>query len=558
MHLAVRRIAAIVAAPALSLGVLAATSTPASAAPDPDAAAAAAAWLVAQPEDGLVTYDSGFGMYTDVGLSMDVGSALQSLGGADAVVDEISAAIAASVESGAYAAPYDYYFPAQPDPAAVRYQGDSASGTAKALAFLRGSNGDTAVIDDLAANLADYTIDSGAAEGRITDSPTMDGVPAPDSDYANLLGQAFAVQALAEVDLVPNPTSDYLVGLQCADGSFKESLPAVASATQDCAASSGTSSIDATALAVLSLLPLAADDDVEEVVLDAAAWLKSQQRTNGSFTTGDDFGANANSTGLATQALGLVVDEIPSQESAFAATVTKGAVWVRSHQVRVQACAPVDAEDAGAVAYADADRAAGLKNGITTATYGSWLRATPQAAVALTWAPAGGDAKVTSPTGFVKGGATAKIAVTMADPGEQVCAQVGTKPTVGWADVKGAASLRVTAPKQSATTKVVVYDSADASIGTATIKTLGAKKVSFTLKARVRLAKTQTVKVSGLAKAESVTITFRGKKVASGKATSAGAFAKSFKVTGKTGKAKVVVTGQFGNRTNTKTFTVTR
>lgn len=555
----VRRGVALVAVPALALAALAATPGTASAAPgntDLNPGTAAAGWLAQQPVNGIVSYKSFGFVNPDPGLSIDVGFALQLLGSQETTVTEIGNGIAASVQQeGGYSDDYSYEAPedyTDPDSPMHTYAGRSSNATAKALAFLKATGGHEDVAESLTSKLVNDLVEDGPGEGRLTDYPMRDGNDYPAGDYANILGQAFAVRALDAVSHpATTPATDYLLGLQCADGSFKEALPATAAATPDCAAAAGAGSIDATATAVVSLSSQADDTAVQAAITKAAAWLVAQQQADGSFSTGADFGANSNSTGLATTALGL---------TGAAASATKGAVWVRQHQVHYQdACAPFAPSASGAIAYDGADRAAGLKDGITEDTYGTWLRASAQAATALLWAPKGDGANVLFTAEYVKAGGTKAVGVIGADPGEQLCAAAGSTKVVGWADANGEADLQVAIPSKTATTKVAVYD-VETKLGTATIKALGAKKLPIKLKAKVRKGKTQTVKVTGLAPGESVKVKLLG-KTRSGQANKNGVFTASAKATGKYGKpgrAKVTVVGEFANRKGSKTFKVVR
>ncbi len=50
-------------------------------------------------DDGLLTYDSGFGDFTDVGLSLDAGFALSAAGGRTGAVASILAGLESSLDS---------------------------------------------------------------------------------------------------------------------------------------------------------------------------------------------------------------------------------------------------------------------------------------------------------------------------------------------------------------------------------------------------------------------------------------------------------------------------
>ena len=94
--------------------------------------------------------------------------------------------------------------------------------------------------------------------------------------------------------------------------------------------------------------------------------------------------------------------------------------------------------------------------------------------------------------------------------------------------------------------------------GKATIRALGANRLPVAVRAaKIRKGKVQVVRVSGLAAGEAATVRVLG-KVKRGHATKAGVFRASVRVTGKPRTVKVVVLGQFSNRTRTTTFKVVR
>jgi len=556
----VRRAAALVVAPALATFALVAVPSSATAAADPSPAAAGSGWLAAQPTNGMLSYLN-FGFDTpDPGLTIDAALALQEVGGTAVPVGQIRDAIIAELGSDnpfRYGADYDYYYPEQPDPAAVRYTGHSANARAKSLAFLSTVVADPTNIGgmDLVSLLEDVTTDAGPAAGRISDDAMKGGAPYPAGDYANVLGQAFAVRALNQVSSPEAPAATaYLLAQQCSAGFFAEVMPAADSAQQTCDGTAGKPSIDATALAVLSLLPQAQSPAVLTALTKAATWLVQHQTADGAFRTDGDFGANANSTGLATWALGKLSAASPSAAAALAAPLAKGAVWVRNHQVTgIGTCQPVAAATNGAIAYDDADLAAG----ITDANEGKWLRATTQALPALRFAPAGAGTNVLFTAEYVRAGTTPSVGVIGAAPGDKLCATtVDGQKILSTADANGEAQFQIKLGTKTANTVVTVANAAGVA-GTATIKALGAKKLPISLKAKVKKGKVQKVTVRGLAAGESVKVKVLG-KTKRGQANKKGVFTASAKATGKPRKVKVTVTGEFGNRSGTKTFKVVR
>ncbi len=539
MHVAVRRIAALVAAPALSLGALAALSAPAQAASDPAPAAKAAAWLATQvPSTGILTtayvFEGETYDYEDFGLSIDVALALHAAGGQEAAVTTIADGVEDGIDK--YTAPGFGTVVA-------------AGATAKALTLAQAAgDGSSTYAADLKSQLESTVAQDDPIAGRLQDQ--LDPNEEFATDYANTIGQAFAAMSLdaAESPAIDHVT-DFLLEQQCSAGYFRQAFAAPDAADQSCDGGSGQADVDATGLAVRALI--SQDNPANDAHIDAAvAWLKSVQRADGAFSAGSDIPTpNANSTGLAGYALALAGETGPA---------AKAATWIRSRQAtNLPSCATFAAADSGALAYDAAARTAAQKKPLDVLSVDPFRRATAQALPVLAWAPAGsGKPKATYASGFVQAGKTTPLKVSGAAPGEALCLKSPGKATLVNATAQGTLTTSIATPTKTTVLKLSVVNAAG-TVGSANLQVLGAKKVPFSLKAKVRLKRAQVVRVSGLAKGESVTVTYRGKKVASGKATSAGTFAKSFKVT-KVGKAKVVVRGQFGNRTNSKTFTVVR
>jgi hypothetical protein len=113
------------------------------------------------------------------------------------------------------------------------------------------------------------------ADGRFSDRSEF-------GDFSNAFSQSFAILALAgTASGVPPDAVAFQQAAQCPDGGFPEQFAAEACA----------SDVDSTAMVVQALLATGADPAA------ALDWLAGQQRPDGSF------GGNANSTGLAAQAL---------------------------------------------------------------------------------------------------------------------------------------------------------------------------------------------------------------------------------------------------------------
>jgi hypothetical protein len=546
MRSTARRVAAVLAAPALTLSVLAATSSPASAAVDPGPATAAGTWLVGQLDNGLLLspYDDSEGNpYPDFGASIDAALSLHAVGAPAPVVGGISDAVAARV---------DEYVTGD---AAGDPDSTYAGATAKAAVLAQTAGDDPTSFGgvDLIQALEGVVDTEGATNGRIVDVSTY-------GDYANTLGQAFAAQALdtAGSDLA-DPVTDFLLDQQCAAGFFRQSFAAIGAADQTCDGGAGQPDVDATSLAVQSLQSQLDDTDVAGHVADAVAWLKSAQNANGSFGADASLpNANANSTGLAGYALLLSGETEAAQ---------RAAAWLRAHQAtNVAHCFYYDPADTGSLAYDNASLKAAQAGPMDDQLRYTAQRSTAQALPALLAAQAGpGDPQALFAAEYVKAGGKKPVGVVQAAPGEALCAMLGEQSVLGYANAAGEGHLPVVIPTKTGTSKVKVAN-ADGTFGTAEIHALGAKKLPFTLKNTVAAGRKQLVKVSGLAPGESLSIVVHWPKsgpkqtsvVTAVQANSEGRFTHSFKVPHQPGKGRVVVTGQFGNRKNSKSFTVTR
>ncbi|WP_344155551.1 hypothetical protein [Nocardioides koreensis] len=363
---------------ALALGALAlAVSACGSSDSDPTPAAASseehdtaaldagAAWLDDQVTDGVVHNDQ----YDldDYGLSIDVALALHAVDDQPDTVQAVSDQVAKHV--GEYTSPgYGTV--------------TSAGGTAKALVLAQAAGADPTSYGgtDLVAQLEDTVADRGPVEGRLQDA--LDKKEASATDYANVVGQAYAVTGLDAADSdEAAAATDFLVAQQCEDGWFRlDFTKDTGAADQSCDGDpSSKPDLDATAFAVRAL---AADDSAEATAaVDAAvAWLGEQQASDGSFGGGGSASttANSNSTGLAGAVLA---------DAGETAAAEKAATWVFRHQA--VDCDRFDAADVGAIAYDDASLTAAAKKGITAKTSDQFRRAGSEALPVLQWLPAG-------------------------------------------------------------------------------------------------------------------------------------------------------------------------
>ncbi|WP_210438331.1 prenyltransferase/squalene oxidase repeat-containing protein [Nocardioides xinjiangensis] len=357
-------------------------------------------WIASQLTDGIAVGD-----FADIGLSIDAGLAFEAIGdtaGAELVADRIEPAL---VTSEAY--PYGYVTSDEYSWPGNEYlgQGRYANATAKAAAFAGRVGRDAATAYDnvdLVAQLEDLTDD---ATGVIGDDTSF-------SDYANTIGQAFAVEALARAGSdEAGAATQALLAQQCPAGYFLFTL-----GSTECG---DVPSADVTALAVISLRASGIGSTrVAAAVALATQWLESVQKSDGSFE-GDAStpGSNANSTGLAGWALG----EVGRSTSA-----ARAAVWTRSMQV-ADAGACASQAPTGAVAYNVADLSAARTDGIagSSTVRDKWRRATFQSAPVLRWAPAATEPLSISTPVSAAERTTVAATVRGLAAGEQACVSLG-------------------------------------------------------------------------------------------------------------------------------------
>ena len=417
------------------------TGPGAHAATDPTPVAKASSWVQGQlRSDGLLhqTNDYGTGPIKsrDYGGSIELGYALDAVGRTGKVA-AIRDGLAAHVDS--YITGADYSEP-----------GDLAAGpTGKLLAFVADLGGDADPADfggtDLVARMEALTTDSGRVSD--TDVPPFYCGPAYDQpcDYANVFGQTWAARGLLDAGSSEGATAlSFLLTQQCPDGRFPTYF--------DDSCDSGEAGPDAAAFAIILLHDeTTADPSLAPALTDAADWLESVQRADGSFA--DDNGkANADSTGLASWALSI---------EGRADAATKGAVWLRSLQVPGGGCDGKLSGERGAVAYDPATYKAGRKNGIGALEAGQWQTVAAQVLPALLAAPArpGGDS-IDVPQRVGAGG-TAQIKVALA-AGERGCVGIGAAPqksVVGPAD-GSKVTVTVPVPRKTGRTQVTLRTAA--------------------------------------------------------------------------------------------------
>jgi hypothetical protein len=272
-----RRIRGLIVTAALILPLTVAAS--AVAAPDPDQAAAARGtdYLVTQLVEGTHLDFAGF-PGADYGLTADLAIALAATGGQDATLGQVVGYLAGHVAdyadpngTGAFPGPYG-----------------GALGKLAVVAEITGQDPLAFGGFDLLAALTSHICTSADAASIAAGTCTAVG------DFYQAfsgISQALGVLALARAGVtVPASAVTRLEQLQCSDGGFSSVL--ITPGT------SCTSDVDSTAYAVqaLHLVPAAA-----AVVQSAESYLLAAQGAGGGYTGA--AGVNANSTGLAVQAL---------------------------------------------------------------------------------------------------------------------------------------------------------------------------------------------------------------------------------------------------------------
>lgn len=383
----------------------------------------------------------------DLGAQADLHLALETLGDdtrQEQIVDNFTAGADAYVNTS-----YSYE--------GSDYSGVSSGAVAKTLYVATEADLDPTAFGaddgeqlDLLDLLSERMTAEGPSQGRLADLARKDGKPDPESNYANTFGQAYAVRGLAEsdgdlADELYEPIRDFLLAQQCEAGFFRLYFnPDAEADEQSCDAADPAEEApagDTTALVLLLLDDVAADDPVVADALDRAEeWLAEQQADDGTFPS-EPAGAepNTNSVGMAGWALGVRGDS----EAALAASA-----WVRQHQLVGFACDAEAAKQEGAIALTDRARADAVEQGVDQQALMEWQAATVQATAVLAWEPeTSKELQVNSET--VDDGV--QVEVTGAVPGEPVCATAGDTTALGFADDTGAATIDVAATSTSIT-----------------------------------------------------------------------------------------------------------
>lgn len=357
MHLDhVRRLGAVLGAVTLGASLIVMAPSAAHAAPDDRSAG----WLTRQLDGGLVHNDQ-FD-FDDYGLTADTAIALAAIGGEGRTVRRISRALADNVRSWTTGVDFE---------SSDIYAGSTAK--AVVLAQTAGRTPRSFGGVNLVRQLGRLVSTRGNTRGRIQDRA--------ETDYANVLGQSFAVQGLSRAGSGKADTAlAFLLRQQCSRGYFRLNFAPATSARQSCDAGTRLTSApdtDATALAILSMETIRKPGrTVRAAIADGVRWLKRRQAANGSFGGGTSTrGKNTNSTGLAAWALG---------EAGACGTATKAAAWVKRFQVQPDESAALAGEK-GAIAYNRAALRSADANGIGVAERDQFRRATSQAAPGLSY-----------------------------------------------------------------------------------------------------------------------------------------------------------------------------
>ncbi len=526
-----RRWGAAVAVSALTLTTLAVAGPAQAVTADPRPPTDGATWLSAQLTDGLVhntQYD-----FDDYGLTIDLALALDALGGRDAEVQQISDTVAAGIAN------YIGYDPEQ-----------YAGATAKAIVLAQAA-GDPATSYggvDLVERLEGLVSADPTTLGRIRDASAY-------GDYANVLGQAYAAQGLTDagssraVDV-----TGFLLEQQCSAGFFRLYFAEETQPDQTCdgGVSSGASApdTDATAIAVTAL----ASQDTPAVgaaLTKAGDWLLDQQKRDGSFGGGTATeGSNANSTGLAGQALAVLGKPTAAR---------RAAIWVRRHQVHeAGACTTALHAEQGAIAYDDAGLAAARRDGIDDTTSDQWRRATTQALPVLALAPAASSAlTATAPSDYVRAGSRTRVRLAGLAPGDSACVQRRGIAASALANRFGKATARPRVPSGTADRTFAVRDASGRST-TVLLKALGATTFTVHLRrAHLPAGTRQHLGVRGLASHERLSVVYRGHVIRTTRANRYGRYRTTFRVGRRAGHVRVSVLGQFPrSRSGAAAFTV--
>lgn len=272
--LSVGAVCGAVVATALATAAPVAAATQAS----PDAAAG---WLAGQYVDGSLSY----GGSPNSGMTLDGILALTSRKVASSVAAAATDAFAANAAS---------YI--SPTGGSTR----SAGAVAKVALVAQAQNRDATNFggEDLLATLESLKSSAAPNVGRYRDAAGVGG-----SDWSGSFSQSLALLVTSRAGAVAPDAVEFLINLQCDNGGFPYSPN---ESTGKCSANSDADN-DATAMAVQALTAngVAELPGAATAAAKAADFLAAAQAANGSFDAPPWVGQNANTTGLAGQALRL-------------------------------------------------------------------------------------------------------------------------------------------------------------------------------------------------------------------------------------------------------------
>lgn len=414
-----RRTAATLATTSLVVAGLGFVAGPANAHPAGDrATSAGATWLKGQLTNGLVVgeytgMDGAQVKYDDYGLSADFALALKAVGGNDATVTKIADAVAPGVTNW-----YDSY--------GTVYTGSAAK--AAVLAQIAGKDATNFGGQNLVDVVEDRTATTAPIVGRVQNDGEFDYQPPfGPVDSLNVISQGFAARALTTAGSAKAAdVTAFLLDQQCAAGFFRGELTTDKAASEQGCVAGDVANVDTTALTVINILDTTgASAAAKTAAASAIAWLKTQQASDGSFSSVNE-GVNANTTGLAGWAL---------TKAGETAAATKAAGWLRGVQIAdIAPCTTTLAAENGAIAYKPtvltSTRTAGS---IKVAQRDQFRRSTAQALPALASVPAAtGALGISAPPSPVEL-STVTVTVTGLGAGEVGCVSFRSvvKPVVG-------------------------------------------------------------------------------------------------------------------------------
>jgi len=364
---------------------------------------------------------------TDFGLTLDAVLAL-TLGGRGDQTIATSAAAAVEANIGGYITGEAF------GDTGSLYSG--AVGKTLLTAGLRGDDVNDFGGRDLEALSRGAVETEGLQIGRFSDVSTF-------GNFSNGFGQALNIAGLSYTpDGVPASAAQFLLDQQCPNGAFRLSYGGDVP-TRGCE-SDDQASTDATSLAMQALLTLDPSDDVETAIDAGIEWMLGAQAADGSFGgSGPTAAGNANSTGLASQAL-LGLGETEAAEAA------------RAYVMTLQLADSDATGEAGAIAVDGSAFVSASTEGIDDGQRDQFRRATSQGVLAYGLAPFGVAAESNDFTPVAPSRLLDTRDATALLAGEQLVVAVAGNG--GVADDASAASLNITAVRAAGAGFVTVWD----------------------------------------------------------------------------------------------------